>query len=127
MERNPQGSILVEAIMSEGKEFLRQLPLFAGLPEADLDWLYRMAEPVSFEAGQYVMEEGDPGDALYVVLDGEVQVTKRSGTHDVVLAVRGAGEVLGEMALLEQTPRTASVRVLRDSRLLKLNQVAFQR
>ncbi|MDQ5851020.1 MAG: ATP-binding protein [Chloroflexota bacterium] len=113
--------------MSEGKEFLRQLPLFAGLPEADLDWLYRMAEPVSFPAGQYVMEEGEPGDALYVVLDGEVQVTKRSGTHDVVLAVRGAGEVLGEMALLEQTPRTASVRVLRDSHLLRINQTAFQR
>ena len=108
------------------KEFLRRLPLFAGLPEDDLDLLYQAAEPVSVPAGELVMEEGEPGDALYVVLDGEVQVTKRAGAQEVVLAVRKVGEVLGEMALIEQAPRMASVRALQDTRLLRINQAAFQ-
>ena len=48
---------------------LRRVPLFAGLSEGDLERLYQMAETVSVPAGQLVLREGDPGDALYVVLD----------------------------------------------------------
>src|ERR687894_67551 len=85
-----------------------------------------MAETVSIPAGQLVLQEGDPGDALYVVLDGELEITKRQGGQDILLAVSRAGEFLGEMSLLEQTPRSASVRTLRESRLLVISQAAFQ-
>lgn len=108
------------------KEFLRRLPLFAGLSEEDLDQLYQMAEPVFVPAGQLLMEEGTEGDALYVVLDGEYEVTKRSGQQEIVLAVRGAGEVIGEISLLSKAPRNASVRMLQDSHLLKISQTMFQ-
>lgn len=107
------------------KEFLRRLPLFSGLSEEDLDRLYQMAEPVFVPAGQLLMEEGTAGDALYVVLDGEYEVTKRSGQQEVVVAVRGPGEVIGEMSLLSKVPRTASVRVLQDSHMLKISQAMF--
>jgi signal transduction histidine kinase len=73
-----------------------------------------------------VLQEGEPGDALYVVLDGELEITKRQGGQDILLAVSRAGEFLGEMSLLEQTPRSASVRTLRESRLLVISQAAFQ-
>jgi signal transduction histidine kinase len=104
---------------------LRRVPLFADLSEEDLERLYQMAETVSIPAGELVFEEGSPGDALYVVLDGELEVSKRQSGQEAVLAVRRAGEFIGEMSLLEQAPRSASVRTLRESRLLMINQAAF--
>lgn len=105
---------------------LRQVPLFADLSEEDLERLYRMADTVSIPAGELVLQEGDPGDSLFVVLDGELEVTKRHGGRDVLLAVYKAGQFFGEMALLKQAPRSASVRTLRESRLLLISQAAFQ-
>jgi CRP-like cAMP-binding protein len=105
---------------------LRQIPLFADLSKEDLEQLYQMAETVSIPAGQRVLQEGDPGDSLYVVLDGELEVTKRQGSQNVLLALYEPGQFFGEMALLEQTPRSASVRTLRESTLLVISQAAFQ-
>ncbi len=105
---------------------VRRVPLFADLSEEDLERLYQMAETVSISAGELVFAEGSPGDALYVVLDGELEVSKRQSDQDVVLAVRRAGEFIGEMSLLEQAPRSASVRTLRESRLLRINRAAFE-
>ena len=113
-----QGSVMLDE--------LRQVPLLADLSEEDLEQLYQMAETVSIPAGELVLREGDPGDSLYVVLDGELEVTKRHGRQEVLLAVYKAGQFFGEMALLEQTPRSASVRTLQGSRLLVISQVAFQ-
>jgi CRP/FNR family transcriptional regulator, cyclic AMP receptor protein len=104
---------------------LRQISLFADLSKEDLEQLYQMAETVSIPAGQRVLQEGDPGDSLYVVLDGELEVTKRQGSQDVLLALYEPGQFFGEMALLEQTPRSASVRTLRESTLLVISQAAF--
>ena len=106
---------------------LRHVPLLADLSEEDLEQLYQMAETVSIPAGQLVLQEGDSGDSLFVVLDGELEVTKRHGRQEVLLAVYKAGQFFGEMALLEQAPRSASVRTLRESRLLVISQAAFQR
>ena len=105
---------------------LRKIPLFADLSEEDLERLYKMAETVSIPAGELVLREGDQGDSLFVVLDGELEVTKRQGSQDVLLALYKPGQFFGEMALLEQAPRSASVRTLQESRLLVISQVAFQ-
>jgi signal transduction histidine kinase len=105
---------------------LRKIPLFADLSEEDLERLYQMAETVSFPAGQLVLREGDSGDSLFVVLTGELEVTKRQGSQDVLLALYKPGQFFGEMALLEQAPRSASVRTLQESRLLVISQAAFQ-
>jgi signal transduction histidine kinase len=106
-------------------EFLRRLPLFAGLSEADLNWLFQKTEPVSIRAGDTLIEEGGPGDGLYIIVDGEFEIAKRSGQHDIVITQRTPGEVIGEMALLDRAPRSATVRALRDSRLLKIHRDAF--
>jgi CRP/FNR family transcriptional regulator, cyclic AMP receptor protein len=90
------------------RETLRRLPLFEGLADDDLERLDEMVHERPIEPGELLMAQGDPGDAVYVVLDGEFEITKRSNDQEFVLAVRGAGEVLGEMALLENAPRTAS-------------------
>lgn len=107
-------------------EFLRRLPLFSGLEEDDLARLCEMAEPRPVPAGQALIEEDSPGDAVYIIEDGEFEVTKRAGDQELVITRRGSGEVIGEMALLDGSPRSATVRALRDSRVLRIGQDAFQ-
>ena len=105
---------------------LRQVPLLADLSEEDLERLYEMAETVSVPAGQLVLREGDTGDSLYIVLEGELEVTKRRGGQEVVLSSYEPGQFFGEMALLERAPRSASVRTLRESRMLAIDQDALR-
>jgi CRP-like cAMP-binding protein len=108
------------------KEFLRRHQLFTGLSEEDLDRLYSMAKLERVPAGSPIMEEGAYGDTMYVILDGEAEVTKRSGQQDVLLGIRNPGEIVGEMALLEKAPRSATVRATEDSLLLSISQTAFE-
>jgi signal transduction histidine kinase len=114
--------------MTSSKDILRKLPLFSGLSEEDLDELYNMSETVQAPAGTLLIEEGAMGNAMYIVLSGEFEVTKHSASakEEVVLATVAAGEVVGEMALLEQAPRNASVRSIEDSTVLKVSQRSFQ-
>ncbi len=80
-----------------------------------------------FPAGAVVFEEGDPGSRLYVILEGQVSIVKRTGGRAVTLARLGAGEFFGEMALLDRQPRSASAVVEAPSRLLELDEAAFER
>ncbi len=105
---------------------LRQLPLFAELTDADLTLLEAASRESRLTAGQVLMQEGSPGGSLYVIIEGEFEITKRTGPGDLVIAVRGAGEVIGEMSLLDRSPRTASVRSLGASRVLEIDQAAFR-
>ncbi|MCC6192022.1 MAG: cyclic nucleotide-binding domain-containing protein [Anaerolineales bacterium] len=113
--------------MSNELDVLRRLPLFEALPEADLEQLAAQAQQIEIGPNAVLIEEGAPGDAVYVLLDGELQVTKRSGAHDVKLDVRRPGEFIGEMSLLDNIPRSASVHALRTSRLLTLSKEMFER
>jgi signal transduction histidine kinase len=105
---------------------LRRLPLFQDLPDEDIEGLCRVSRRVEVPAGRVVMKEGTPGDGLYIILSGRLEVTKREGDHDVVLAQRGPGEFLGEMSLIESAPRSASARAIEASELLVVDPPAFQ-
>jgi signal transduction histidine kinase len=120
------GNAPARADDQSSKEFLRRHQLFTGLSEDDLDRLYGMAKMVSIPAGADVMVEGAPGDTMYVILDGEAEVTKRSGEQDVLLGIRVPGDIIGEMALLENAPRSATVRATQDTLLLSISQTAFE-
>ena len=106
-------------------EFLRRLPLFASLSEPDLERLYAQAREDNVPPGTVIIEEGTPGDAVYVLLEGELQITKFAAGHDVKVDVRKPGEVIGEMSLLDNAPRAASVRTLTQSRLLVISKDMF--
>ncbi|HEX2884534.1 MAG TPA: ATP-binding protein [Candidatus Limnocylindria bacterium] len=88
---------------------LRDTPLFGGLDDAQVARLVSMGEIQDLAAGDTLIREGDEADALYVVLDGELNVTKRSGRSDVHLARVGPGSLQGEIAALEGGRRLASV------------------
>jgi signal transduction histidine kinase len=113
--------------LSEIEAIIRQIPLFAGLGPDHVARLCEASRQVTARAGDIVIEEGAPGGALFIVLSGELEITKRASDHDIVLASRKAGEFLGEMSLLEQSPRTASARATQDTQLLEIDATTFQR
>lgn len=88
------------------QEFLAQVPLFAGCTRRELDALARAAEVVDFPVGQVLMVEGGSGHEFLVIVDGQVQVER----HGSVVAKLGPGDYVGELALLDAGPRTATVR-----------------
>jgi signal transduction histidine kinase len=106
-------------------EQLRATPLFAELPEAALELLCAQAEPVGLQPGELLIEEGSLGDALFVVLSGELDVTKRSGEGELPLARVGPGAIQGEMAAIEQRPRGASVRAVGEAQVLRVPREAL--
>jgi len=108
-------------------EFLKRVPLFSGLPPEDLDRLCQMVEEVTLPAGQLLFSEGDMGEWAYVIEDGQVEILKISGGRQVLLAVRGAGEVIGEMSLLESAPRMATIRARTDCRFIAISQEQLDR
>ena len=103
------------------KEALRAVPLFADLSEADLDALAVGVEEVTLQADELLFAEGDEGDQAYVVTGGEVEILKVSGRREVLLAVRGSGTVIGEMALLDSAPRSAAVRARTPTTMLTIS------
>ena len=108
-----------------GKELMRRLPLLQGLAEEDLELLHGMSSIITVPAGTFLMREGEPGDRLFVIIDGELEIIKGQEFAEQVIATRGAGEVVGEMAVLKRVPRSASVRTLHDSRLLVIDHDAL--
>jgi signal transduction histidine kinase len=108
------------------EEIIRQVPLFAGLSAEEAENLYRSAKRIHAAPGERIIEEGAVGDSMFIVIAGELEVTKRDGDRDLLLATRKAGDFIGEMALLEQVPRTASVRAVRESDLLSIAPEAFR-
>lgn len=105
---------------AEIAERLRDTPLFGGLDDEHLDRLVDMGEIVDLAPDEVLIHEGDVADALYVVLDGELEVTKQSGTSHIPLAQVGPGALQGEMAALEGGRRLASVRAITDAEVLRI-------
>jgi signal transduction histidine kinase len=96
-------------------EALRATELFAQLSDDELDQIASASQPMGVRDGERFVEEGTAGDAFFIVAAGEVEVTKRSGGGDVSLAIVGPGGVVGEMAVIEDRPRNASVTARGDA------------
>lgn len=93
-----------------GRHRLAEVPMFARLPPVVLDELARESRVRRFRAGQVLWSEGDPGDALLVLEEGQLRITRvTGGGADVVLSIVDAPAALGELALLDGEPRSASV------------------
>jgi len=107
---------------------LATAPLFAAFSRKQRLDLIRRFTGHEVAPGTAVLREGDPGRGLYVVLSGEVDVTKsQDGEDDVLLANLKAGEVFGEIALVKGGPATATITAARQSTILFLDKVYFQR
>ncbi len=101
-------------------EFLKQIPLFAELDEPDLKKLCSLVGDVRLQAGEELFQQGGAGELAYVIREGEIEISRFSDGREIPLAVRRQGEVIGEMALLEEAPRMASARARTPSVLLAI-------
>ncbi|MDX1492743.1 MAG: cyclic nucleotide-binding domain-containing protein [Longimicrobiales bacterium] len=104
---------------------LREVALFQGLSQDDLTEILQISEAVRVDASEYVFEEGERGDHFYVIVHGSIELRKATGSGFKKLAVLRAGQAFGEMALLNQTPRSASAYALEDTYLLSVSRAAF--
>ena len=91
-------------------EVLRRVPFFAEIEPSKLKLLAFMSERAGFDDGKVLFRQGDPGDAAYLILDGEADIVLESPTGPVTVATLGANELVGEMAILTGAPRNATVR-----------------
>lgn len=101
--------------------FLQRIPLFEDVPPEHLVSLARSAEVERHSSGSMVFRTGDPGDALYFIIDGKVQIITPSGATIEL----GEGEVFGEMSVLDSAPRSADALVVEDATLLRIAQEDF--
>ena len=104
---------------------LRQVPLFAELADDDLARICSGATDVRLAPGEVLFHEGDRGDRAFLVASGEVEILKATGPQEALLAVRSVGEVVGEMALLEAAPRSATVRARTGTELVSIPRAAL--
>jgi CRP/FNR family cyclic AMP-dependent transcriptional regulator len=108
-------------------EVLRRVPLFAGLPEAELTAFADLTRERGYPKGSVIVFEDDAGDALYLVAAGQVKVVLiAEDGREVILSVLGEGNFFGEMAVIDEEPRSAHVIAMEDSSLLVLRRDDFQ-
>jgi CRP/FNR family transcriptional regulator, cyclic AMP receptor protein len=107
----------------EKKQVLRTVNLFAETPNEILEEVARLLEEVVCPTTTTLFEQGDYGDAMYIIIEGRVRVHSGGRT----LTTLEQGSVFGEMAALDPEPRSASITALTDLRLLRLERVPFYR
>jgi len=108
-------------------DILRKVPLFGQLAPPDLERVVEISRERSYPRNSVILFEDDPGDALYVVAEGQVKVVLiGEDGREVILSVMGEGEFFGEMALVDDEPRSAHVIAMEDSTLLVIRREDFQ-
>jgi cAMP-dependent protein kinase regulator len=113
-------------ISSVAARALAATPLFAGMPSDALQALVENLQLVSLDSGQALFQQGDPSDALYVIVEGEVSV-QGEGPPRVEMSRLGPGSFLGEVALMTDQPRSATVVCVQDAELLRIDRHTLSR
>ena len=112
--------------MTDRVEQLKKVELFAGLKLKALELIAQVASEESHALGTKIFQHGDAGDKLYLILEGRVRISREvPGMGEEALAVLGPGQVFGEMALLDESPRSADARVHERCRLLAIPKDGF--
>ena len=111
----------------ENKAFLRRVPLLSSLNEQQLETLAAGSARRNFPKGRTIVAEGEPSQSLYILLSGRAKVQRSdSEGKEVILAVLGSGDFFGEMSLIDEAPRSASVITLESCDFMSINKEAFR-
>ena len=116
-------TIIMSASSSQDKkiESLKSIDLFQQLTEETLENLINSSHEVTLNSGDLLFHDGDPGDSMFVILSGEIAISKGNS----MIARKGRGSYFGEMTLIEDQPRSATATALTNSRLLKIMKEEF--
>jgi hypothetical protein len=112
-------------LLKDEVDLLRKVPLFANMDPAKLKLLAFTSTRASFKPGQELFHQGDEGDAAYLILSGEADVIADTPSGEVPVATIGQNAVVGEIAILCEVPRTASVRAVSQARDAEDREGAF--
>ncbi|MBJ6126267.1 Crp/Fnr family transcriptional regulator [Microvirga splendida] len=104
---------------------LRQVPMFRDVDPARLKLLAFTSERVQFAAGQRFFSQGDPSDAAYVILDGRASVLLNTPGGDIQVAELGSNALVGEMGILSDTPRSATIMAAEPTTALRIDKRVF--
>jgi CRP/FNR family cyclic AMP-dependent transcriptional regulator len=113
--------------LNEEVDLLRKIPLFAKIDPVKLKLLAFASERLTFPSGQELFHQGDPGDTAYIIMDGEVDIAIDSPAGEIVVARMGQNELIGEIAILIDVPRTATVRASSQVTTLAISKDLFFR
>lgn len=108
-------------------ELLRRVPFFAEIEPSKLKLLAFMSERVGFDPGKIVVRQGDPGNAAFLIVDGEAEVVVEAPSGPVTVATLGANDIFGEIAILCNVPRSATVRAKNRLITLRIAKEPFMR
>lgn len=115
--------IAILRLVDDQVALLRGVPLFADLDEREIQAVAILAHEAAYKAGDALMLEGEPGDEFFVIVDGTVRIERGGRT----IRSMTAGGYLGEIALYERRPRTATATCVTDVRLLAIRAHEFER
>jgi CRP-like cAMP-binding protein len=111
---------------AEREAQLARVPFFEGLTLEALALIAQVTTDETHATGTRIFQYGDPGDKLFIIVEGKVRISREvSGMGEEALAVLGPGEIFGEMALLDESPRSADARAHERCRLLVITKDAF--
>jgi len=113
--------------LKEEFELLRRVPIFAEIEPSKLKLLAFMSERIGFDPGKRLVQQGDSADAAYLIIDGHAEVVLETPAGPVVVATLGANETVGEMGILGDVPRNATVRAKDRLIVLRISKDPFMR
>lgn len=113
--------------LNEEVELLRKIPLFAKLEPSKLKLLAFTSERITYEADQVLFRQGDVGDAAYIIVEGSAKVLIETDEGEVEVAMLGRNDFVGEIAILCDVPRTATVKAASQTVTLQITKDLFFR
>lgn len=111
----------------EEAEMLRRVPMFSGLSPAELKLLAFTSRILRFGPGEILMRVGEPADCAYVILEGEVEILGETSGGEFLIAVAGCNALMGEMGVVTDAPRSATVRAKEAVKALRISGEVFLR
>lgn len=108
--------------LQESKRVLRQSDLFSDLNEIHLDLVLMVCEEINYMAGELIFQQGEPGNAIYIIARGDVEIFLQSedAEKEQFVTTLGAESTFGEVILVEESRRTASARSQSDAQLIRI-------
>src|ERR1019366_4874749 len=106
---------------------LRRVKILAGMTEDQLERFAQFVEAERVPQWTVVVKQGDPGDSMYFILEGELRARINVGDQETILATLGAGDFFGDISLFDHGPRSADVVANSDSLLVKISAAAFEK
>lgn len=121
MQSSPLWSSLYPVIRKldpDDLDLLRTVPVFEGIPDRGLRLVRSMCHVRQYKESEHVFRAGDPGVGMYIILEGSVEIYREENGKTLIFAILNAGDFFGELALLEDLPRSASARARSYCRML---------